>query len=187
LIARLGIERRVHLLDRVPYEELTQLASGADAGLVVLDPAIENHRLSLPNRLFDYMASGLPVISPDIPDVARIVRERKFGVILDHIEAPSWARGISAALANRDAMGANSAAASQQLSWDTLGDAIHAAYAHAASITFIGYSRIISNNRTRRIVKTLLRRGVAVTVCCPHDGPSTPEVTEIRFVPTPLP
>ena len=65
--------------------------SGADLGLIVLDTRIFNNRLSLPNRIFDYMASGLPVCCPEIPDIARILRAHDMGVVVGPLDAAGWA------------------------------------------------------------------------------------------------
>jgi glycosyltransferase involved in cell wall biosynthesis len=187
LIARRGVEHRVHLFDEVPYAQLATTASGADIGLIVLDPAIMNHRISLPNRLFDYIAAGLPIVAPDIRDIAEIVSQRKLGIILASIDARCWADGIGAALAGAEAMRANALAASQEMVWEKLGDRLHAAYNHAKSITFFGYRDLRRNNRTMRMARTLVERAVTVTICCPHDDTiSAVEPPGVRFVTTPL-
>ena len=157
LVASLDIERRVHLFAPVSYDQLAATASGADVGLIALDPTVANHRLSLPNRLFDYMAAGLPVVAPDIPDIARILKEREFGVVLDRVSARHWANGIEAALAGEEAMRANARAAAKDLVWESLGDPLHAAYGNPSSITFVGYRDLTRNQRTMRIARTACR------------------------------
>jgi glycosyltransferase involved in cell wall biosynthesis len=189
LPAHFGVATRVHFFDPVPYEQLTTIASGANIGLMVIDPSLINDRISLPNRLFDCIAAGVPVVTPAVPDIARIVREWNIGIAVRDNDPSSWAEAIARALADEAALRANIPAASQALVWDSLGDELHAAYDHAPSVTFIAYCDLIGHQRTIRMVDTLVKRGVKVTVCCPHNGPApVDEMADANFVfmPSPL-
>lgn len=62
----------VHLLGRKPYESLHTYCKGFDLGLI---PFVKNE-LTLnvnPIKLREYLSAGLPVVSTDIPEVARYV------------------------------------------------------------------------------------------------------------------
>ncbi len=65
--------RRVHLLDAVPPDELAAWVASADVGVMPNQPATANERLSTPNKLFESMAVGLPVVSSDFPERRRII------------------------------------------------------------------------------------------------------------------
>ncbi len=43
------------------------MKSKGKLGLILFDPNIENHKIALPNKAFEYMAAGLPIIMSDIP------------------------------------------------------------------------------------------------------------------------
>lgn len=181
LVAARGLGRRVHLFDPVPYPELAGTAAGADLGLVVLDPAILNNRISLPNRLFDYMAAGLPVCSPEIPDIVRILREHEMGVVVEPLDAAGWARAITAGLAGKDVLGANARRAAEAMVWSTIEDPLFAALGRPASITFYGFYDLTRNNRTLRMAGSLAARGTAVTICTYSAGPPPPVAAGVRF------
>jgi glycosyltransferase involved in cell wall biosynthesis len=68
-----GSGGRVHLLDAVPPDELAAWVASADVGVMPNQPATENERLSTPNKLFESMAVGLPVVSSDFPERRRII------------------------------------------------------------------------------------------------------------------
>jgi glycosyltransferase involved in cell wall biosynthesis len=65
---------------------------------------------SLPNRLFEYMASGLAVIAPQYArEIADIVESEQCGILVDFEDPEDVARAISFLSENRDqcrAMGA---------------------------------------------------------------------------------
>jgi glycosyltransferase involved in cell wall biosynthesis len=64
---------RIHLLDAVPPEELLPWVASADIGLVPQQPTNLNLRLSTPNKLFEAIAAGIPVVASDFPEIARVV------------------------------------------------------------------------------------------------------------------
>ncbi len=188
--ARLGVESRVHFLEPVPYDRLASVASGANIGLIAVDPSLTHWQISLPNRLFDCIAAGLPIVTPDLPDISRIVVGRKIGVALAGSGARSWADAIAAALADEEKLRANALAASKALAWESLADSLHAAYDHPASITIIAFTDLIGHQRTIRMADTLAKRGVRVAVCFPHEGPAPPDAipgARIVLTPRPLP
>lgn len=186
-VARADVAHLVHFFDPVPYDQFASVASGADVGLIAVDPSLMHWQISLPNRLFDCIAGSLPVVTPDLPDVVRIVREWNMGVVLATDDARGWADAIAAALADQKRLRRNVQAASKALTWDRLGDDLHAAYDHAESVTIIGFHDLVDHQRTIRMAETLLKRGVKVTICCPRDGPAPAERPGLRYVLTPKP
>lgn len=111
--ARVG---RLDLTDRVvfhgfrPYEEALRTVADADVGLV---PHIANEswNTTIPNKLFDYMAAGLPVITSDARPAARIVRETGAGAVYESRDPADFASAVSAL---RDAGSRRKAGASGQ-------------------------------------------------------------------------
>ncbi|MBN1447376.1 MAG: glycosyltransferase, partial [Bacteroidetes bacterium] len=71
---------RVHVLPAVPSEELQQWTASADIGLCMIENLGSSYFLSLPNKLFEYIAAGLPVVGSDFPEIGRVLRESGSGV-----------------------------------------------------------------------------------------------------------
>lgn len=66
---------RLHVLPAVEPFDLPQWVASADVGAVLQQPANRNLVLSTPNKLFEAIAVGTPVVASDLPEIARIVRD----------------------------------------------------------------------------------------------------------------
>jgi glycosyltransferase involved in cell wall biosynthesis len=64
---------RIHVLHAVSMEALPEWVSSADVGVMPIQGSPLSHRLSTPNKLFECLAAGTPVVVSDFPDMRRIV------------------------------------------------------------------------------------------------------------------
>jgi glycosyltransferase involved in cell wall biosynthesis len=90
--SRLG--RRVRILPAVPPTELLDWVACADVVAMPIQPTTLNHRLTTPNKLFEAMAVGVPVVASDLPGMAPIVRETGCGVVCDPTDPLAIAAAI---------------------------------------------------------------------------------------------
>jgi glycosyltransferase involved in cell wall biosynthesis len=63
-----------------------------------IQPSTLNHRLTTPNKLFEAMAAGVPVVASDLPGMAPIVRETGCGVLCDPTDVDALAAAITSIL-----------------------------------------------------------------------------------------
>ena len=83
LAYNLGVSDNVRIYGRLPYARVRVLIAGADVGMIP-HYATNAWNSTIPNKLFDYMLAGLPVIVSDTRPTARIVRVEGCGeVFLD--------------------------------------------------------------------------------------------------------
>src|SRR5262249_46283485 len=68
-----GCGGRVFCLPPVGSGEVVREARGADLGLYTVLGVGLNFRYALPNKVFEYLAAGLPVLCADYPEVRRLV------------------------------------------------------------------------------------------------------------------
>jgi glycogen synthase len=114
-----GVVARTHFLAPVSPEALLSHTAQADVGVSLLEDSCENHRLALPNKLFEYVAAGLPVVVADLPEAAKLVRERGIGWCADPSDSESVAAALRTALAQQDDEGLKErlGQAASELSW----------------------------------------------------------------------
>ena len=74
-----GMLDRVSFLPSVPLEELLANTAQADIGVTLLQDTCENHRLALPNKLFEYIAARVPVVASALPETLSLVESHGVG------------------------------------------------------------------------------------------------------------
>lgn len=80
MVLEKGMGGRVLFHDAVEYNELWKYVGAADISVIPIETIAENHRLSLPNKLFESIQSMTPVIASDVPEIQRIVEKYKIGI-----------------------------------------------------------------------------------------------------------
>lgn len=96
LAKRHGVKNRVFCLPPVPSVQVVAEARSADMGLWTLLANVGlNFKYSLPNKVFEYIAAGLPILAADLPEVRKIVDGYKIGVCFNPIDPDSIAASIN--------------------------------------------------------------------------------------------
>lgn len=112
-------------------EQLAEELSQARAGLVLLHPT-HNYRVIRPNKLYEYMAAGLPVVASDFPHWREVVGPSDCGLLVDPLDTAAIARAIEYLLTHPEeatAMGARGrAAVLAQYNWQAEKAKLVAAY-----------------------------------------------------------
>jgi glycosyltransferase involved in cell wall biosynthesis len=96
MIETLGVEERVKIVPAVPYSELLDWTASADLGLLLLPP---DYSLSinkcLPNKFFEYLQAGLPILSSRLEVVAPLIKRYQLGRVLDELTPQKIATTIN--------------------------------------------------------------------------------------------
>lgn len=89
---------RLFCLPKLSFEALRRLTASADVGLSLDRGVHGNYWMSLPNKLFDYIHAGIPVIASPMPEVKRVVENWKVGEIIENHEPESIAKALEKVL-----------------------------------------------------------------------------------------
>jgi len=73
----------ITLTGYLPYREMYETLRTGSIGLLAFQPDYYNTYIGLPNKLFDYMLCGLPIVASDFPEIRRVVGEAECGLLVD--------------------------------------------------------------------------------------------------------
>ncbi|MDX9747728.1 MAG: glycosyltransferase family 4 protein [Paludibacter sp.] len=82
-VSKLKLNDRVVFHGKVDASELYRYTPSADLGLCLLENKGLSYYFSLPNRIFDYLHAGVPVLSSPFPEIKKIVETYKTGILSD--------------------------------------------------------------------------------------------------------
>jgi len=79
-VAQLNLDDRIEFRGRMMPEELLPLTLSADLGISLEEDLGLNYRYALPNKIFDYIQSRVPVLCSALPEMSRIVDSYGIGI-----------------------------------------------------------------------------------------------------------
>jgi glycosyltransferase involved in cell wall biosynthesis len=83
LVVEMKLESKVKFLGRLPLHQLHEVTRWADLGISLEEDLGLNYRFALPNKLFDYIQAGVPVLVSNLPEMRRIVERYQVGIIAE--------------------------------------------------------------------------------------------------------
>lgn len=82
LAAEMNLSDRVVFAGKIKQDDILDYTAGAFAGLSIIDNISINNYYALPNKIFEYMMSGLPVIANNLPQMKIIIEKYDIGKVL---------------------------------------------------------------------------------------------------------
>jgi glycosyltransferase involved in cell wall biosynthesis len=79
---------------RIPYDQALELSRTADVLFATYDPSIPNHRYSSPNKVFEAMMLGKPIIVARNTNMDRMIEQADCGMVVEYGDVA----GLEAAL-----------------------------------------------------------------------------------------
>jgi len=92
-----GVSERMYFIPFVPPEQLPGITASADVGCLLYRNDSRNNYYAAPNKLYEYLFAGLPVVVSDFPALTEIVRGQGAGAWADPEQPESIAQAVIAA------------------------------------------------------------------------------------------
>lgn len=119
--AELIDENKMLFLGRLPFNELHYLTVEADLGLSLEKKNGLSYSYALPNKVFDYIQSGVPVLMSNLQELEKLNDKYHFGVILNDVKPETIAENIKKIFSDQvlyDSLKKNAANAAKELNWE---------------------------------------------------------------------
>lgn len=120
-VKELGLKERVTFVPRVTPEILFNYTYLSDIGIALDKDLSPNLRFSLPNKLFEYIKAGTPIVASNLVERARIIRQYKVGMIVEDFLPQSVAEVINKLLNDSqlyNKLKNNCKVAAEELCWE---------------------------------------------------------------------
>lgn len=121
----------VQFLGRVPFELLGQYTEKAILGLSLEEDLGLNYRFALPNKIFDYLQSQVPIVCSDLPEMRQVVEGYELGCVLFERTPKALAALIKSIVEDGEMMRQfqrNCQRASEELNWEREEEVLLALY-----------------------------------------------------------
>jgi len=121
LVTELKLEPKVKFLGRLPLDELSKVTRQTSLGISLEEDLGLNYRFALPNKLFDYIQAGVPVLVSNLPEMKRIVDQYQIGMIADTHQRKDLAEIMKMALFDEEKISIwkqNLPKAARELCWE---------------------------------------------------------------------
>jgi len=117
----LQLNDKVKFIPRMPYLQLMEYTSIADIGVSLDKDTNPNYKYSLPNKLFDYIQAGVPILCSRVVEVAAIVQNYNLGMVCKSYDPKEIAAVLQTMLANKENLKywrENAKKAADELCWE---------------------------------------------------------------------
>jgi glycosyltransferase involved in cell wall biosynthesis len=121
MVVELRLNEKVKFEPKKSPSELFLYTLCADLGLSLDKNTNLNYRFSLPNKIFDYIQAGVPILASDLPEVKKIIEGYNIGCISPDHNVKNLATLMNKMIDNKEmrlTWQKNLKAASQELNWD---------------------------------------------------------------------
>ncbi len=114
-------QERIFFHDFIPTTELISTSAQGDIGVVLFEPNSLNYAAALPNKFFEYIMAGLPVLCSSIETFTYYINKYNFGLCVDPDDVEALSRAIVKIITNEDQLKVwkkNALRAAEELNWD---------------------------------------------------------------------
>ncbi|MFP4023818.1 MAG: glycosyltransferase [Thiohalospira sp.] len=90
-----ALNQKIEIKGRIPFQNLSAETKQADLGIALEENIGLNYYYALPNKLFDYIHAGVPVLVSPFPEMQKIVNKYEIGTVYDHKNPQMLAKKVN--------------------------------------------------------------------------------------------
>ena len=121
MVAQNNLAEKITLIPKVPLSVLGHFTRKAQLGFSIDKPSVPNHKFSLPNKLFEYLHAGVPVLASRLFEQERIITQYDVGDFIDDHQPEHMARKINEIFADPEKLQRwkhNTCRLREELNWE---------------------------------------------------------------------
>lgn len=121
MVRKLDIADRVQFLPRMPYTKMMAYTQLAEIGFTLDKDTNLNYRYSLPNKLFDFIQAGVPIVASHLVEIEKIIRQYDIGTFIEDHNPQTIADTVRKSLDDEDRRAVwvqHLPVAAQELCWE---------------------------------------------------------------------
>jgi glycosyltransferase involved in cell wall biosynthesis len=93
-VSDLGMADTIRYIPFVPHEQVADYLVRAQVGLIPWQPSLQTQKMVNPNKVFEYMACGLPLVASDLPSLRYIMQQSEAGLTAKADDSAAHAAAI---------------------------------------------------------------------------------------------
>ncbi len=101
-VLKLQLQNKVKFIDKISASELRHYTANATLGVTIDKDSNMNYHFSLPNKVFDYMHAGIPILASKLPEIENIINTYHIGTFIENHEPQHIAKQISEFINSKD-------------------------------------------------------------------------------------
>lgn len=102
IVIKFSLQNKVKFIDKIPSSELRHYTSNSNLGVTIDKDSNPNYHFSLPNKVFDYMHAGIPILASRLPEIEKIVNGYNIGTFIENHDPQHIAQQIKSFLYSDD-------------------------------------------------------------------------------------
>jgi glycosyltransferase involved in cell wall biosynthesis len=117
----LNLQEKIEFTGNLDFETLYKLTSKAKIGLSIEHGISLNYKYGLPNKIFDYIQAGVPILCSPLQEIVKIIEKYNVGVVLENNNEVSLAKLINELICNEEyllKLNNNCKIAAVELNWE---------------------------------------------------------------------
>jgi glycosyltransferase involved in cell wall biosynthesis len=133
MVGEMHIDDRVRFLPRMPYANMMAYTQLAELGFILDKDTNLNYRYCLPNKLFDFIQAGVPIVASHLVEIEKIIKKYHIGLFIPDHQPTSIAETIKAGLSDaslRAVWQEGLAQAAEDLCWENEQQTLIEIYKH---------------------------------------------------------